>query len=67
MEAGSQRPNKREDVISALNAAIDTINLAEKASRIAPAKAVFGVVTILLALIRVCFLLLSHDQFHVHT
>ena len=67
MQAGSQRPKRWENVISALNAAIDATNLAEKASRIAPAKAVFGFVTTLLTLIKVCFPLPRHDLFYVHT
>jgi len=67
MEAKSQRPNEQEGAISALNAAIEDLNLAEKVSSIPPAKAVFGSVTILLALIRVCFLLFRHDLLRVHT
>jgi len=55
MEAESQRPNERESAISALNAAIEDLNLAEKISSIPPAKAVFGSVIVLLTLIRVCF------------
>ena len=58
MEVGSQRPSKeREDVISALNTAIQALNLAKDASSIAPAKIVFGSVSITLSTIRVSFLL----------
>ena len=50
-----------------LNAAIEATNLAEKVSSIAPAKAVVGSVNLLLAQIRVCFLLLCHGLLWVHT
>ena len=56
MKAGSQRSKGREGDISELNTAIDALNLAKDASGIAPAKAVFGSVTIILATIRVSFL-----------
>ena len=61
MNTDSQRPGGREDATSALNTAIEDIDLAEKVSSIAPAKAVFGLVSILLTLIRVRFLLSCHD------
>ena len=61
MNTDSQRPGGREGAISALNTAIEDIDLAEKVSSIAPAKAVFGLVSILLTLIRVGFLLSCHD------
>jgi len=67
MEAKSQRPNEQEGAISALNTAIEDLNLAENVSSIPQAKAVFGSVIILLALIRVCFLLFRHDLLRVHT
>jgi len=49
-----QQLNEREGATSALNAAIETLNL--KISGISPAKAVFGSVVALLTLIEVCFL-----------
>jgi len=61
IESESQRPKGREGTISALNAAIEATKLAESVSSIAPAKAVFGFVRVLLTLIRVCFLLPRHD------
>jgi len=67
METDSQRPGGREGATSALNAAIQDTNLAENVSSIAPAKAVFGSVTVLLAFIRVCFLLFCNDLLQVHT
>jgi len=60
MEVGSQRPSKeREDPISALNTAIQALNLAKDASGIAPAKIVFGSVSVILSTIRVSFLPVS--------
>ena len=59
MQFKSQRPNEQEGVISALNAAIETLNLAKEISSITPAKAVFGSVSVILAVIRVSFLLAS--------
>ena len=61
MKAGSQQPKGREDAISALNAAIKALNLADKNSRITPAKTVFATVSALLTTIRVHFLLLYND------
>ena len=56
MEIGSQRPKEQGDAISVLNMAIEGLNLAENASAIAPARAVFNSVSIILATIRVSFL-----------
>jgi hypothetical protein len=60
MNTESQRPDGRESAISALNEAIKALNPAEVSS-FPPAKAVFGSVTVLLTLIRVCFLLSCND------
>jgi len=57
MEVVSQRPKEREDAISVLNTAIEALNLTENASAIAPAKAVFDYVSVILSTIRVSFLL----------
>jgi hypothetical protein len=65
MEAESQRPEGREGAISALNEAIEAINPA-KVSSFPLAKAVFGSVTVLLTLIRVCFPLPCNDLLQVH-
>jgi len=59
MEVGSQQPREREDAILVLNTAIQTLNLAKDASAIAPAKTVFGSVSVILSTIRVGFLLVS--------
>ena len=58
MKAESQRPEGREDAVSALNVAIEALNLAKEVSSITPAKAVFGSVSVLLAMIKVSFLLI---------
>ena len=66
MEAGSQQPKGREAAISALNAAIEAMNHAEKTSTITPAKTVFGSVGTLLTLIRVWFLLSCGGLLRIH-
>ena len=67
MQAESQRPKGQEGAISALNTAIEALNLAEKISGIAPVKAVLGSVGTLLTMIRVRFPLFCHDLLQVHT
>jgi len=67
METGSQRPEGREGAISALNAAIEAVNLAEKISSIPPAKTVLGSVSALLGAIRVFFLPFYNDLRQVYT
>ena len=53
MEAESQRPKGRDGAISALNMAIEALNLAKELSSITPAKAVFGSVSVILTMIKV--------------
>jgi len=53
MEAESQRPKEQEGSVTALNAAIEAVNLAKELSSITPAKAVFGSVSVVLTMIRV--------------
>jgi hypothetical protein len=53
MDPTPQRPKGRDGVLSALNVAIEGLNLAKEISSITPAKAVFGSVCILLVMIRV--------------
>jgi len=60
------QPNGRDGVHSSLNVAIDALNLAKEVSSIAPAKAVFGTVSILLTMIRVSFLF-CNEMSQVHT
>ena len=53
--AKPQRPKGRGYTLSTLNATIEALNLAKEISCITPAKAVFGSVSVLLAMIRVSF------------
>ena len=66
MEADSQRTKGRDSVLSALNIAIEALNLAKDISTIAPAQAVFGSVSILLTMIRVRFHPFSDDTLQVY-
>jgi hypothetical protein len=54
MDAKSE--GRRDVTLSSLNAAIEAMNLAKEIASITPAKAVFGSVSVVLAMIRVCFL-----------
>ena len=56
----SQQPNGQDGVLSALNTAIDGLNLAKEVMDVAPAKAAFGTVAILLVMIRVNSILSSN-------
>jgi len=62
MEAESQRPKTREDAILALNEATEGL----KTYSFAPAKAVFGSVSVLITFVRVCFLLFYNDLLQVY-
>ena len=53
METESQNPKDRDGAISVLNGFIEVFNLAKEISSNTPAKAVFGSVSVLLAMIRV--------------
>ena len=68
MEAKSQRPRGRDGALrlSSLNIAIEAMNLAKEVSSITPAKAVFGTVSALLAMIRVRTLLSYDGILQVH-
>jgi len=62
MATKSQRPNCRDAALSSLNAAVEALNLAKELSSVAPAKAAFGSVGVLLVMIRVGFLFIPTDQ-----
>lgn len=53
MDTKSQRPKHRDAILSSLNAAIDAMGIAKDVMDIAPAKAVFGSVSVVLTMIRV--------------
>ena len=59
MEAKSQNPREQEGIVSALDAAIEAMNLAKEISSITPAKAVFGSVSVILTMIKVSILQVS--------
>ena len=66
MATKSQRPKGHDGVLLALNLAIGALSLAKEASSITPANAVFGSVSILLATIRVSFLLSCDEMPQAH-
>jgi len=53
MGTKARRPKSRDSTLSMLNVTIEALNLAKEVSFITPAKAVFGSVSSLLAMIRV--------------
>ena len=53
MHANAQRQNRREIVLSSLNAAIEASNLAKEFCSITPAKPVFGSFSVILTTIKV--------------
>jgi len=57
METKLQRPKRRDKTVSVLNSAIDALNLAKEVASIAPVKAVFGTVSVILTTIKVSLLL----------
>ena len=66
METELRRPTGREGNISALNAAIESLKLAENTSSITPAKTVFGSINTLLTTIRVRFLPFCSEPLQVY-
>ena len=67
MTTGSQRRNGRDAALSSLSMDIDALNLAKEVSSITPAKAVFGTVSILLTMIKACFILFCDEVFRTDT
>ena len=59
MEADLKRQKHQEGILSSLNMAIEAMNLGKEVSSMTPIKAVFGSAGVLLAMIRVRFLLRS--------
>jgi len=56
MDTNSQRPKGQDGALSSLNVAIEGLNLAKEIAGIAPVKAAFGSVSVLLTMVRVRFL-----------
>ena len=55
METKSQQPEEREGVISTLNGFIEAFNFAKEVASNTPAKAIFGSVVVILAMVRVSY------------
>lgn len=66
MIAETKPPKRQDNAISALNIAIDVLNIAKEVSSITPAKAVFGSVSVLLVMIRVRSLFLCFRGLDSH-
>jgi hypothetical protein len=66
MEAESQRPSEREGATSALNAAIEAMNLAKELSGITPAEAAFGSASVILAGCFCCLFTIGRLQAEIH-
>ena len=62
MATKSQKSKTRDGLLSSLDVAIDVLNLAKEISNATPAKAVFGSVGTLLAMIKVCSTLFRDDE-----
>jgi hypothetical protein len=62
MDANPQRPKEWDGILSSLGLAIKAVDVAKEIVDIAPAKAVFGSVSVILTMLRVCFLLVRSDQ-----
>jgi hypothetical protein len=56
MATSSHQPKGRDGTLSALNLAIEGLNLAKEISSVTPAKAVFGSVSVILTVVKVRFL-----------
>jgi hypothetical protein len=67
MDPNPKQPKGRDGILSSLNVAIDAMNLAKDIIDIAPAKAAFGSVSALLAMIRVRPFPFFDDRLQVHT
>jgi len=55
MEPNTRRQKRREIILSSLDVAIETLNIAKEIASITPAKAVFSSVSVILTMIKVGF------------
>ena len=62
MDTKSRGSKRRDATLSTLNAAIEAMNLAKEVSGATPAKAIFGSVGVILAMIRVGSLLVHFGE-----
>ena len=67
MTDNSQPPKGRGRVISTLNIAIDSLNIAKEATSTTPINPVFGSVALLLTMIRVNSFLFHDEMLQTHT
>ena len=67
MTDNPQQPKGRGRVLSALNLAINGLNIAKEATSTTPVNPVFGSVEILLTMIRVSSILSRDETFQAHT
>jgi len=66
MDPESQQLNEQNNALSLLSMAIEALNLAKEISAVTPAKAVFGSVGALLAMIRVPLPPSCDDELPIH-
>ena len=66
MATNSKQPKERDGVLSSLSVTVEVLNLAKEVPGIAPAKAAFGSVSVLLTMIRARFFLFCDDEPRVH-
>jgi len=64
MEPNARRQKRRETLLSSLDVAIETLNIAKEIASITPAKAVFGSVSVILAMIKVGGFRVDQVQIH---
>jgi hypothetical protein len=66
MASTSRQWKGRENALATLNIAIEGLNLTKEVLSITPAKAVFGSVSVVLVMIRVCSAPLCDDEILTH-
>ena len=66
MSTGSQQQDGREGPLALLNAAIETMNHAKTLPFSQPAMVIFGTVSTILTMIKVCFLFFCNEASRVH-
>jgi hypothetical protein len=64
--ASSQQLKGRDGLLSTLDVSIQALNIAKDACGIPPAQIAFGSASVLLTMIRACFLLLCEDSRLIH-
>jgi len=62
MKPNARRQKRREIILSSLDVAIETLNLAKEIASVTPAGAVFGSVSVMLTMIKVGLLRVRVDR-----